>query len=101
MLEDLRFLAFRLQVLAPDRLRLDLSQRDHYLLRPRLQTARGIVPRIARNGIESRKRVGCDRWMAERIHDWLNHFRGLPIRYKRRAEIDKAFISLALPPHHH
>ncbi len=57
--------------------------------------ARGIVPRIARKGIESSEKLGHRRWVVERTHAWFNRFRRLPIRCERRADIDEAFTSLA------
>ncbi len=56
--------------------------------------ARGIVPRIARRGIESKTRLGRHRWVVERTFAWLNRFRRLAIRYERRAAIHLAFLSL-------
>ncbi len=56
---------------------------------------RGIVPRIARKGIESSQKLGRHRWVVERTHVWFNRFRRLPIRYERRADIFEAFTSLA------
>jgi transposase len=55
---------------------------------------RGIIPRIARRGIESRERLGRDRWVVERTLSWLNRFRRPKVRYERRAEIHEAFLSL-------
>ena len=57
--------------------------------------ARGIVPRIARKGIESSEKLGHHRWVVERAHAWFNRFRRLPVRYDRRADIYGAFTSLA------
>lgn len=57
--------------------------------------ARGIVPRIARKGIESRQRLGRYRWVVERELAWLHRFRRLLIRYERRADIHEAFLALA------
>lgn len=48
--------------------------------------SRGIVPRIARYGIESRERLGKWRWVVERTLGWLHRFRRLRIRYERRAD---------------
>lgn len=56
---------------------------------------RGIRPRIARKGIESRERLGRHRWVVERTLAWLNRFRRLTVRYERRADIHQAFLSLA------
>jgi transposase len=55
---------------------------------------RGIIPRIARRGIESRERLGRYRWVVERTLSWLNRFRRLKVRYERRADIHQAFLLL-------
>ena len=55
---------------------------------------RGIIPRIARKGIESRERLGRHRWVGERTLAWLNRFRRLVVRYERRDDIHQAFLSL-------
>lgn len=57
--------------------------------------SRGIAPRIARYGIESRERLGKWRWVVERTLGWLHRFCRLRIRYERRADIHQAFLSLA------
>ena len=57
--------------------------------------ARGIVPRIARRGIDSSEKLGRHRWVVERTHAWFSRFRRLPVRYERRADIYEAFTSLA------
>ncbi len=57
--------------------------------------ARGIVPRIARRGIESRERLGRYRWVVERTLSWLNRFRRLKVRYERRSDIQAGFLVLA------
>lgn len=56
---------------------------------------RGIIPRIARRGIDSSERLGRFRWVVERTLSWLNRFRRLKVRYERRADIHEAFLSLA------
>lgn len=56
--------------------------------------ARGIVPRLARRGIESKERLGRHRWVVERTHSWMNRFRRLKIRYERSAEVHSAFLEL-------
>ena len=53
---------------------------------------RGITPRIARRGIESRERLGRHRWVVERTLAWLNRFRRLKVRYERRDDIHLAFV---------
>jgi IS5 family transposase len=68
--------------------------------------SRGVIPRIARRGIESRERLGRYRWVVERTLSWLNRFRRLKVRYERRADIHQALLTLccalicarALPP---
>ena len=54
----------------------------------------GIIPRIARRGIESRERLGRYRWVVERTLSRLNRFRRLKVRYERRADIHQAFLNL-------
>jgi transposase len=56
--------------------------------------SRGIIPRIARRGIESSERLGRYRWVVERTLSWLNRFRRLKVRYERRADIHLALLSL-------
>lgn len=55
----------------------------------------GIVPRIARRGIESSERLGRHRWRIERTTSWLFGYRRLTIRYERKARYFAAFLSLA------
>ncbi|MCJ2109634.1 IS5 family transposase [Methylobacterium sp. E-025] len=57
--------------------------------------ARGIVPRIARRGIDSSERLGRHRWVVERTHAWFNRFLRLPVRYERRADIYQALTRFA------
>ncbi len=56
---------------------------------------RGILPRIARKGIESRERLGRHRWVVERTNAWLLAFRRLTVRYERHATAVLAFLHLA------
>jgi transposase len=56
--------------------------------------ARGIIPRIARRGIESSTKLGRHRWVGERSFAWLGQMRRLLIRYERRPEIYEAFLTL-------
>ncbi len=56
--------------------------------------ARGIIPRIARRGIESKERLGRHRWVVERTLAWLNRYRRLKVRYERRADIHLAFVQI-------
>lgn len=55
---------------------------------------RGIVPRIARRGVDSSHRLGRHRWKVERTLAWLNRFRRLTVRYERREDIHLAFTTL-------
>lgn len=56
---------------------------------------RNIQPRIARRGIESSQRLGKHRWVVERTASWLMGFRRLRVRYERKAEMYRAFLTLA------
>ena len=56
---------------------------------------RGIVPRIARQRIESREHLGRYRWVAERTLAWLAQHRRLELRYERLAAMHAAFLCLA------
>jgi transposase len=55
---------------------------------------RHIRPRIARRGVESRRRLGRHRWTVERTLSWLHRFRRLRVRDGRRADIHQAFLHL-------
>jgi transposase len=55
---------------------------------------RGIIPRIARRGIDSSERLGRHRWVVERTLAWLAKYRRLTIRYERRDDIHEAFLHL-------
>jgi transposase len=57
---------------------------------------RKIRPRIARRGVESRERLGRQRWKAERTISWLHRNRRLRIRYERRDDIHEAFFTLGM-----
>jgi transposase len=56
---------------------------------------RGIIPRVARRGVESSQRLGRHRWKVERSLAWLLANRRLTVRYERRADILTAFLHLA------
>jgi len=56
---------------------------------------RGIRPRIARRGVESKERLGRHRWVVERDIAWLHQCRRLRVRYEKRADIHLAFLTLA------
>lgn len=55
---------------------------------------RHITPRIARNGIESKTRLGRHRWVVERAFAWLHRNRRLLVRYERRDDLHDAFLQL-------
>ena len=56
---------------------------------------RGIIPRIARRGVDKNDRLGKHRWVVERTNAWLNQYRRLKIRWERRADIHLAFLFIA------
>ncbi|WSZ37088.1 IS5 family transposase [Streptomyces sp. NBC_00882] len=56
---------------------------------------RGLVPRIARPGIESGERLGRHRWKIERSIAWLFDYRRLTVRYERTGSYFLAFLGLA------
>jgi transposase len=76
----------------PDKLHADKAY-DHVRCRAACRV-RGITPRIARRGIETCDRLGRYRWVVERTFSWLHRFRRLVVRYERRADIHRAFLSL-------
>ena len=65
-----------------------------YPRRHRALRAWGIIPHIARRGIESSERLGRYRWVVERALSWLNRFRRLKVHYDRRSDRHQAFLSL-------
>jgi transposase len=56
---------------------------------------RGIIPRIARRGVDSSQRLGRYRWVVERTQAWVVAFRKLAVRYDRHAASVLAFLHLA------
>ena len=60
----------------------------------RALSRRHIKVRIARKGVDSSARLGRHRWVVERTLAWLNRLRRLTVRYERRADIHRAFLSL-------
>lgn len=56
---------------------------------------RGIKHRIARKGVESKKKLGRHRWVVERTLSWLHAFRRLRTRWDRRLDRHLAFSHLA------
>lgn len=57
---------------------------------------RNITPHIARRGKPHGSGLGKVRWVVERTHAWLHHFRRLRMRFERRADIHEAFLILGL-----
>ena len=55
---------------------------------------RGIIPRIARRGIESSEKLGRYRWIVERTLSRVNRNRRLKVRYERREDIHQASLDL-------
>lgn len=76
----------------PEKLHADKAY-DHDQHRRALRE-RGIVPRIARQGVESSKRLGRHRWVVERSLAWLSRFRRLRVRDERRDDLHQAFLDL-------
>jgi transposase len=57
--------------------------------------SRGIMPRLARRGIDSSERLGLHRWIVERLLSWLLGYRRLGVRYERRANVLPGLLHLA------
>ncbi|MGF6735874.1 transposase [Paraburkholderia youngii] len=55
---------------------------------------RSIPTSSARRGHPHGSGLGKVRWVVERTHAWLHHFRRLRIRFERRADIHEAFLKL-------
>jgi hypothetical protein len=55
---------------------------------------RGILPRLARRGVESSERLGRFRWVAERTFSWQQGARRLRVRDERRDDIYQAFVQI-------
>jgi hypothetical protein len=61
---------------------------------------RGVMPRIARRGVESSQRLGRYRYVVERSPVWLLGYRRLQVRYERRrhrARLRAAGVRADLP----
>jgi transposase len=67
---------------------------DHRRCRQVL-TRRRIQPRITRRDIGSSAKLGQHRWAEARTLARISQFRRLAVRYKRRADIHAAFLTLA------
>lgn len=77
----------------PRKLRADKGY-DYDIHRRRLRD-HGIMPRIARRGIEDPTRLGRHRWKIERTIAWLTGYRRLTIRYEHHGHLFAAFLQLA------
>lgn len=63
-----------------------------------LAVALGYRPHIRSRGEEAQQRhtgKKAHRWVIERTHSWLNRFRGLLIRWAKKAKNHLAFLHLA------
>lgn len=56
---------------------------------------RGIIPPVARRGVEPRDKLGRHRYVVERSLAWLVGHRHLQVRYERRADVQLGFVYLA------
>ncbi|OIJ87863.1 IS5 family transposase [Streptomyces sp. MUSC 14] len=77
----------------PGKLRADKAY--HSAEHLRWLRSRGIIPRIARPGIESSERLGRHRWKIERSISWLFGYRRLTVRYERKGAHFLGFLGLA------
>jgi len=57
--------------------------------------AKGIEPFLAKRNTEHGSGLGIYRWVVERTISWLRQFRRLRVRFGRRDDIQKAFLTLA------
>lgn len=55
---------------------------------------RGIQPILAKRNTEHGSGLGVFRWVVERTNSWLHQFRRLRVRFERRADIHRAFLTL-------
>jgi transposase len=55
---------------------------------------RGIASSLARRNTEHGSGLGKHRWVVERTISWLHQFRRLRIRYERRDDIHRAFMTI-------
>ena len=54
-----------------------------------------MLPLLAMRNLEHGSGLGRWRWVVERTFAWVNQFRRLRLRYEKRADMHKAFLSLA------
>lgn len=76
----------------PDKLHGDKAYDDATLRRGLRE--RGIEPRLARRGVESRERLGRFRWVVERTFSWQQDARRLRVRDERRDDLYEAFVQI-------
>jgi transposase len=77
----------------PATLQADAGYRSH---RHRISLfIRGITPIISQHQGTHGSGLGKTRWVVERTLAWLRQFRRLRVRYDRRADIHRGFLSLA------
>lgn len=60
----------------------------------RFLRGRGIIPRIARKGVESAEKLGRHRYKIERTFAWLGNYRRLAQRWERSTLNFKGFLAL-------
>ena len=85
-------------VQAPKKLHADMGhdyQKYHLALR-----RRGLETSMLGAAVNSSQRLGRHRWVVERTFAWLNRFRRLRVRYKRREDIYLAFTKPAGAPYY-
>ena len=60
----------------------------------RTLSARGITLFVAPPGAAHGSGLGRKRWVVERTFAWLHQFKRLRVRYERRADLHRAFLTL-------
>ncbi|MYD52538.1 MAG: transposase [Dehalococcoidia bacterium] len=53
-----------------------------------------IRPVLAKRGTPNGSGLGVYRWVVERTLSWLHQFRRLRVRFERRGDIHKAFLTI-------
>ena len=76
----------------PDKVHADKADDDKKLRRG--LRVRGIVPRLARRGVESSEKLGRYRWSVERTFSWQQGARRLRVRDEQRDDIYAAFVKI-------
>jgi transposase len=57
--------------------------------------ARGIEPVVPKRRKATPKGLGKKRWFVERTISWIHQFRRMRVRFERRADIHKAFLTIS------